>query len=166
MQTFQFLLVVVIVELFKSYALDRIQHHGRGGRAGRGGIQGFSQGLDSTAFGGADLVDTPVPRGGGLHGFRPRQVSIASSSHSRDAGDEASTCVFRSQKKCGVWPAGECRAEEDVNSSTPAAFGQATFEGLYQDDDGYIWSKVRRNGAVYWWNTHTQHTRWRPPWER
>ena len=63
---------------------------GRGGRAGR-----FSQGLDSTSFGGADLVDIPVPRGGGLHGSRPRQVSIASSSHSRDADDEAFTEVLR-----------------------------------------------------------------------
>ena len=41
--------------------------HGRG-RAGQAGLQGFSQGQGSSAWRGADLVDIPVPRGGGLHG--------------------------------------------------------------------------------------------------
>ena len=35
------------------------------GRAGQAGLQGFSQGQGSAAFSGADLVDIPVPRGGG-----------------------------------------------------------------------------------------------------
>ena len=34
-------------------------------------------------------VDIPVPRSGGFQGSRPRQVSTASSSHSRGAVDEA-----------------------------------------------------------------------------
>ena len=46
----------------------------RGGRAGRGGLQGLSQGQNSTAFGAAEHVDIPVPRrvgasvGGGVRG--------------------------------------------------------------------------------------------------
>ena len=36
---------------------------GRGGRVGHGGLQGFSQGQSSTAFHGADHVDTPVSSG-------------------------------------------------------------------------------------------------------
>ena len=38
---------------------------------------------------GADYVENLVPRGGGLHGLRPGQVSSASSSHSPGAVDEA-----------------------------------------------------------------------------
>ena len=37
---------------------------------GRGRFQGFLPEQDSTAFGGADHVDIPVPRGG-LHDFLP-----------------------------------------------------------------------------------------------
>ena len=50
-------------------------------------------------------VDIPVPRGGGLLRSRPRQVSTASSSHSRGAADEVLYRVFRTflqQKKCEV----------------------------------------------------------------
>ena len=42
--------------------------HDRGGRGGGGSLQGFSQGQGSTAFSGAEFVDIPVPRRGGLHG--------------------------------------------------------------------------------------------------
>ena len=84
--------------------------HGRSGRVGHGGLQGFSQGQGSAAFRGADHVDTPVPQGrggfGGPQGFLPSS-SGASSSHSPGAVDEAFTGVFfalftNSKKKCGV----------------------------------------------------------------
>ena len=53
--------------------------------------QGFSTGTQgSTACSGAELVDKPVPRGGGLHG----PVSTATNSHSPGAVDEAFTGVF------------------------------------------------------------------------
>ena len=65
--------------------------HGRGRRVGVRGLQGLRSGQDSTAVGGADHVDVPVPRSGGLQGFLPRQASTASSSHSRGATDEAFT---------------------------------------------------------------------------
>ena len=47
---------------------------GRSGGGGRGGLQGFS-GQGSTASSGADRVDIPVPRSGGLQGSRPGQGS-------------------------------------------------------------------------------------------
>ena len=81
---------------------------GRGGRSGHGGFQGVSQGQGSTALCGADPVDIPVPRSGGLQGFLPRQGSTASSpsSHARaGAVDEPFPGVFRTfphRKKCGV----------------------------------------------------------------
>ena len=65
--TFQFLMVVAVGDVFKVYPRDK----------------------NSTAFGGAELVDIPVPRGGGVHGLRSDQVSTASSSHSPGAADEA-----------------------------------------------------------------------------
>ena len=52
------------------------------GRRGRGGPQGFLPGQDSTAFCGADCVENPVPRSGGLQGSRLRGASSASSAHS------------------------------------------------------------------------------------
>ena len=61
---------------------------GRGGRGGVGVLEGLRRGQNSTAFGGAEHVENLVPRGGGLHGFRPGQVSSASSSHSPGAADE------------------------------------------------------------------------------
>ena len=61
------------------------------------GLQGFSQAQGSTAFRGADHVDTPVPQGrggfGGPQGFLPSS-SGASSSHSLGAVDEAFTGRF------------------------------------------------------------------------
>ena len=63
-------------------------------RGGRGGLQDLRPGQDSTAFCGADHVDNPVPRVGGLQGFLPRHASIASSSHSPGAADEAFTREF------------------------------------------------------------------------
>ena len=41
-----------------------------GGCGGEGGLQGFSPGLGSTAYSGADLVDIPVPGRGGRGGSR------------------------------------------------------------------------------------------------
>ena len=66
--------------------------HGRGDRRG---LQVFLPGQVSTSFYGADHVENPVPRVGGLHGFRPGRVSSASSSHSPGAVDEHFTGVFR-----------------------------------------------------------------------
>ena len=67
--------------------------HGRGGRVGVRGLQGFP-GQDSTAVVGADRVDIPVPRSGGLQGSRPRQASSASSAHLPGVADDAFTEVF------------------------------------------------------------------------
>ena len=36
------------------------------------------------------------------------------------------------------------------------------FEGLFEDDAGYVWSRVRRLGAVYWWKLDTQYTQRHP----
>ena len=81
----------------------------RGGRGGHGAFQGVSQGKGSTALGGADLVDIPVPCSGGLQGFLPRQGSTASSSSSHvraGAADEPFQGGFShfspEDKKCGV----------------------------------------------------------------
>ena len=52
------------------------------GRGGGGGLQDVRSGQDSAAFCGAEHVGIPVPCGGGLQGFLPRQVSTTSSSHS------------------------------------------------------------------------------------
>ena len=68
--------------------------HGRGGRVGIRGLQGFP-GQDSTAFVGAERVENPVPRSGGLQGSRPRQASTASSAHSPGAADQAFYRGFR-----------------------------------------------------------------------
>ena len=57
------------------------------------GLQGFP-GQESTAFVGADRVDIPVPRSGGLQGSRPRQASSASSAYLPGVADEAFTAVF------------------------------------------------------------------------
>ena len=47
-------------------------------------------------FSGADHVENPVPRVGGLLGFLPRQASAASSAHSPGAADEVCTEFLRS----------------------------------------------------------------------
>ena len=66
---------------------------GRAGGGGCGGLEGFlGQGL--TASSGADRVDIPVPRSGGLQGSRPGQGSTASSSHD-GAADGAGQGFFR-----------------------------------------------------------------------
>ena len=67
---------------FSSIECDTPVPHSRGGR---GGLQDFLPGQDSTAFCGADRVDNPVPCVGGLPGFLPGRVSSASSSHSPGA---------------------------------------------------------------------------------
>ena len=60
-------------------------------------VEVFSVSLDKIkiAFVGADHVDIPVPRSGGLQGSRPRQASSASSTHSPGVADEVFTRVFR-----------------------------------------------------------------------
>ena len=57
---------------------------GCGGQGGEGGLQGFSPGQGSAAYGGAEFVGIPVPGCGGgggscgsLQGFRPGQNSTA-----------------------------------------------------------------------------------------
>ena len=75
------------------------------GRVGVRGLQGLRPGQDSTAFGGSDPVDIPVPRRGGLQGSRHGQGSTAPSSQSRDTADEASTVFSHfspKQEKCEV----------------------------------------------------------------
>ena len=69
--------------------------HGRSGRGGGRGLQGLRPGQNSIEFGRAEHVDIPFPRGGGPQGFRPRQFSTASSSHSSSDADEVFTKVFR-----------------------------------------------------------------------
>ena len=99
--------------------------HDRGGRAGRGGLQGLSQGQDSTAFGGAQLVDIPVPRGGGLHRLRPGQVSSPSSSVN-DAFTWGFSHFTPKEKKCQVGSAlgvGTGRGVEPIH----VALASATF---------------------------------------
>ena len=83
--------------------------HGRGDRGGGYGPQGLRPGQHSTAFRGADHVDTPVPQGrggvGGPQGFLPSS-SGASSSHSPGAVDEAFTsffALFLKSKKVRGW---------------------------------------------------------------
>ena len=76
-----------IICFFWEQFVDIPVPHGHGGRAGRGGLQVFSQGQNSAAFSGVEHVDIPVPLRGGLQGSRPGQGSTASSSHSpRAAG--------------------------------------------------------------------------------
>ena len=62
-------------------------------RGGGGGRQGFLPEQNSTAPS-QQIVDIPVPRGGGLQDFRPGQVPTASSSHSPGAADEVFTGFF------------------------------------------------------------------------
>ena len=62
--------------------------HGRGGRVGVRGLTGFNSVV------GADRVDIPVPRSGGLQGSRPRQSSSASSAHLPGVADEFFYRVF------------------------------------------------------------------------
>ena len=71
-------------------------------------FMGYAQGQGSTALGGADPVDIPVPHSGGLQGFFPRQGSTASSSSSHvgaGAADEPFRgffALFPRGTKCGV----------------------------------------------------------------
>ena len=74
--------------------------HGRGGGA-RGGLQGFSQGQDSTAVSGADHVNTPVfGRGGGARGGLPG--------------------LSRGQGSTAVYESGQRSAEQNVDIPAPS----------------------------------------------
>ena len=93
---------------------------GRCGRAGRGGLQGLSQGQNSRAFGAAEHVDIPVPRGG-------------ASSHLSGAVDEAFTrlffffCTFpQHKKKCQVGSPLGVGTGRGLAPWTPAAYGVPT----------------------------------------
>ena len=94
-----------------------------GGRGGRGGLQGFP-GQDSTAFFGADRVDIPVPRSGGLQGSRPGQGSAASSSHV-GAADDVVQRVFSDfspeEKSAVIGPHSFSELSADFNPSTVSA---------------------------------------------
>ena len=120
------------------YAQDRVQQHvqwsrsltlqflkSRGGRAGHGGLQGVPQGQGSTAFRGADFVDIPVPRGGGLHGLG----SAASSSRSLGAGSGAFTGYFQTfpkiQKSSRLGPHSGSELGADFHPWTPAAYADS-----------------------------------------
>ena len=87
---------------------------GGGGLVGRRGLQGFSQGQNSAVFLGADHVDTPVPRRGGLQGSRHGNGSTASSSRSRDAAErlllvKGFFALFSKTKKVRGWVRIRCR---------------------------------------------------------
>ena len=102
-----------------------------GGWTGHGGLEGVSQGQGSTALCGADPVDIPVPRSGGLQGFFPRLGSTASStsSHVRaGAADEPFQGVFRTfpdEKKCGLGPHSGSELGADFFPWTPAAYAES-----------------------------------------
>ena len=105
---------------------------GRVGRGGHGGLQGVSQGQGSTALGGADPVDIPVPRSGGLQGFLPRQGSTtsSSSSHVRARAADEPFRVFShfspDEKKCAVVSAlGVRNWVRTFTPWTPAAYAES-----------------------------------------
>ena len=95
---------------------------GRAGGGGRGGLQGFS-GQGSTASCGADRVDIPVPRSGGLHGSRPGQGSTASSSRSglADEAGQGFFALFPEGKSAGLGPHWGSELSADFNPSTLSA---------------------------------------------
>ena len=96
---------------------------GRAGGRGREGLQGFS-GQGSTASSGADRVDIPVPRGGGLQGSRPGQGS-SSSSRLLENTDDGIQGVFSHfsprEKSVGLSPHSGSELSADFNPSTLSA---------------------------------------------
>ena len=111
------------------------------GGSGQGGLQGFSQGLGSTAF--CEQISLTFQ-------FRVVEVStnlflLLYASRSPDAVDEAFTVFFlhfsSKSKKCGGRPA---RVVADSSSSTPAP----------QPRD-YSRVMVITRGQLYFWNRHT-----------
>ena len=100
---------------------------GRAGGGERGGLQGFS-GQGSTASCGADRVDIPVPRSGGLQGSRPGQRSSSWSRllQNTDAGIQR---VFRTfpqgKKSAGLGPHSGSELGPDFNPWTPAAHAES-----------------------------------------
>ena len=119
------------------------------------------------------IVDIPVP-GGDLQDFLPDPGVTDPSAVSRDEAFKVFFSHFSpGQKSAEVAGSSSARVHGHSSSSTPAVYGQGTlvddgdaFEGLFQDDAGFVRSWVRRRGVVSWWNLHTQHTQWHPPWER
>ena len=113
--TFQFLMVVVVGEVLKIYALDR-------------------------PFCGADLVDIPVPRGGGPHG----PVSTASSSQSPNGVDETSTVFFffrtvpQTQKSAPLGPHSGSELGADFNPWTPAAMALESETGSESESESEV----------------------------
>ena len=103
------------------------QWSGRPGRPSR-----FLPGTGSTAFSGADLVDIPVPRRGGLHG----PASATTSSHSSGAVGEAFTVFFRTflqgQKNARLGPHSGSELGADFTPWTPAAYADST---VLEDDE-------------------------------
>ena len=109
----------------------------RGGGA-RGGLQGFSQGQDSTAVCGADNVVSPVPHArGGLHGFPRGQSSTASAV-------EQTIAVDRLQ--------GFTRGQSSTSRRGDAL---PLPSGWRRAEDAY--------GSVYFWHVHTRQTQFTPP---
>ena len=133
---------------------------GRGGLVGRRDLQGFSKGHCSAAFLGAEHVDIPVPRHGGLQGSRHGQGSAASSFHSRDAADEAFTgfffffALFPKEKSVRLGPHLGSELGADISSSTPAA----QLEAFFTDAAGGVWMqfpdgrwKLLGSDPDVWW---------------
>ena len=142
---------------------------GRGGRVGERGLQGLRPGQDSTAFGGAEHVDNPVTRGGGLQGFLPRQVSTASSSHSRDASDDAFTGFFAlfHNKNARLGPHSESDLSAEFAPSTPPAQQQSTSLAMERDswvDGDDVWVRVDSLQGPFWKKQLSDRWQWYPPW--
>ena len=141
------------------------------GLVGRLGLQGFSQGQNSAAFFGADHVDIPVPRRGGLQGSRHGQGSTASSSRSRDAADEALQCFFalfpKTKKSARLGSHSGSKLSADFTPSTPPAQQQSTSPAMERDtwvDGDDVWVRVDSLQGPYWRKLLSDHWQWYPPW--
>ena len=132
--------------------------HGRGGGA-RGGLQGLSQGQDSTEVCGADNVVSPVPHGRvgkrGLHGFPRGQSSTASAVQQTVGVDRGGPQRFP-------------RGQSSTASAFEQTFSQAPHRSLPQAPvhgrhDEWVCVVDVENDNEYYWNRWDISTCWRLP---